>query len=137
MRAPSITAMRTRHVSVVIARPPDEVYAFAAEPDNLPRWAAGLASSRVTRDGPTLVVEGPMGHVRVTFAEPNAYGVLDHEVRGPDGTTTHNPMRVVAHPEGAEVVFSVRQLALTDEEHERDADLVQADLERLRALLEG
>jgi hypothetical protein len=46
-------------------------------------------------------------------------------------------MRVAPHPEGAEVVFSVRQLTMTDDELERDAGLVQADLERLRDLLEG
>lgn len=132
----SIAGMRSRHVSVVVHRPPSEVYAFAAEPDNLPRWAAGLASSKVTREGGALVADGPMGQVRITFAERNPYGVLDHDVTTPDGTTTANPLRVVAHPEGAEVVFSVRQLDLTDAELERDAGLVQADLERLRGLLE-
>jgi uncharacterized protein YndB with AHSA1/START domain len=136
VRVPSITAMRSRHVSVVVHRPPSEVYEFAVEPDNLARWAAGLASSEVTREGDTLVVTGPMGEVRVVFAERNPYGVLDHDVTTPDGTTTNNPVRVVSHPEGAEVVFSVRQLALTDDELERDAALVQADLERLRDLLE-
>jgi hypothetical protein len=90
----------------------------------------------VTREGDTLLVSGPMGEIRVVFAERNPYGVLDHDVTTPDGTTTSNPLRVVAHPEGAEVVFSVRQLALTDDELERDADLVQADLDRLRDLLE-
>jgi uncharacterized protein YndB with AHSA1/START domain len=128
--------MRSRHVSVVIHRPPAEVYAFVAEPDNLPRWAVGLATSEVTREGDVLVVASPMGQVRVVFAEHNPYGVLDHDVTTPDGTTTANPMRVVAHPEGAEVLFTVRQLALSDQEHERDAGLVQADLERLRDLLE-
>ena len=129
--------MRSVHVSVVVHRPPEEVYAYAAEPDHLVRWAAGLASSDVHREGGTLVADGPMGSVRITFAARNALGVLDHEVRTPDGTTTYNPMRVTPHPEGAEVVFSVRQLALTDEELDRDAALVQADLERLRALLEA
>jgi uncharacterized protein YndB with AHSA1/START domain len=128
--------MRSRHVSVVIHRPPAEVYAFVADPDNLPRWAVGLATSEVTREGDVLVVASPMGQVRVVFAEHNPYGVLDHDVTTPDGTTTANPMRVVAHPEGAEVLFTVRQLALSDQEHERDAGLVQADLERLRDLLE-
>ena len=132
----SISEMRSRHVSVVVHRPPSEVYEFAAEPDNLARWAAGLASSEVTREGDALLVTGPMGQVRVVFADHNPYGVLDHDVTTPDGTTTSNPVRVVAHPEGAEVVFGVRQLALSDDELERDADLVQADLERLRELLE-
>jgi uncharacterized protein YndB with AHSA1/START domain len=129
--------MRSRHLSVVIHQPSNVVYEFVAEPDNLPRWAVGLASSEVTREGDTLVVDSPMGQVRVLFTERNPYGVLDHDVTTPDGTTTANPMRVVAHPEGAEVVFTVRQNTLTDEEHERDAALVQADLDRLRDLLEA
>lgn len=128
--------MRSVHASVVIHRSPSEVYAFAVEPDNLPRWAAGLASSQVTREGDALLVAGPMGDVRVVFAERNAYGVLDHDVTTPDGTTTSNPVRVVAHPDGAEVVFSVRQRDMTDDELERDAGLVQADLDRLHDLLE-
>jgi uncharacterized protein YndB with AHSA1/START domain len=32
-----------RHISVDIARRPAEVYEFASDPRNLPRWAAGLA----------------------------------------------------------------------------------------------
>ena len=129
--------MDSRHVSVVIHRPADAVYAFAADPDNLVRWAAGLASSEVTRDGDVLVAGSPMGDVRITFTGPNAYGVLDHQVTTPDGTTTDNPLRVVAHPEGSEVVFTIRQLALSDDDLERDARTVLGDLERLKELLEG
>jgi len=129
--------MESRHLSVVIHRPPAEVYAFAAEPDNLVRWAAGLASADVRREGATLVADSPVGPVRIAFVERNAYGVLDHDVTTPDGVTTHNPLRVLAHPDGAEVVFTLRQLAVTDDELDRDAGLVQADLERLRELLEG
>ena len=40
-----------QHVSVYIARRPAEVYEFASDPRNLPRWAAGLARSEPTRDG--------------------------------------------------------------------------------------
>jgi hypothetical protein len=32
-----------QHVSAFIDRRPAEVYAFASDPRNLPRWAAGLA----------------------------------------------------------------------------------------------
>jgi len=44
---------------------------------------------------------------------------------------------VLAHPEGSEVLFTVRQIELTDEEFERDVGLVAADLERLREILES
>lgn len=128
--------MRSVHVSEVVRADPAAVYAYAADPDNLPTWAAGLATSAVRRDGDTLVVESPMGEVRVTFVPRNDLGVLDHDVRLPTGEVVHNPMRVLPHPDGAEVVFTIRQLAMTDAELDRDAAAVAADLRRLRDLLE-
>jgi hypothetical protein len=77
-----------------------------------------------------------MGQVRVRFVERNTLGVLDHDVTLPSGTVVANPLRVVPHPEGSEVIFTVRQIELTDEEFERDVALVAADLDRLAALVE-
>jgi uncharacterized protein YndB with AHSA1/START domain len=37
--------MRLEH-SVVVARPVEDVFAFLAEPDNLPRWQSGLVEVR-------------------------------------------------------------------------------------------
>lgn len=123
--------MKSHHVSRVVAASPDSVYEFARDVENLPRWAAGLARSEVTRDGDALIVESPMGRVRVRFVERNSFGVLDHDVTLPSGTVVTNPVRVLAHPEGAEVIFTVRQIELDDEEFARDIDMVAADLERL------
>lgn len=127
--------MRSVHCSVVVHRGVDEVYAYAADPDHLPRWASGLAHGDVRRDGDALVLDSPMGEVRVRFVAPNPYGVLDHEVALPDGSTTLNPFRVLAHPEGSELLFTVRQGSMDDAALERDVATVQADLERLRDLL--
>lgn len=129
-------ATRSRHVSEVIHRPTAQVYEFLADPENLPRWAAGLAQSEVARHGDMLIADSPMGRVTVRFAERNRYGVLDHDVTLPSGTTVNNPMRVLTHPNGAEVLFTVRQIELSDEEFERDVQLVAADLSRLKAILE-
>ncbi|MDT0184918.1 SRPBCC family protein [Microbacterium sp. ARD31] len=128
--------MKSQHVSRVVAATPQAVYAFAADVDNLPRWAAGLAQADVQRDGDELLVDSPMGQVRVRFVERNSLGVLDHDVTLPSGTVVANPLRVVPHPEGSEVIFTVRQIDLTDEEFERDVALVAADLDRLAALVE-
>lgn len=128
--------MSSRHVSRVIRASPESVYAFARDPDNLPRWAAGLAKGEVTRQGDLLVVDSPMGRVSVQFVAPNDHGVLDHDVRLPSGTVVTNPMRVVAHPQGSEIVFTLRQLELSDDEFERDATMVGEDLERLGRLIE-
>ena len=75
------------HVSIYIARRPTEVYEFASDPRNLPRWAAGLARSEVRRDGDEWVVDAPFGKVRVRFAEGNSFGVMDHDVKLESGVT--------------------------------------------------
>ncbi|SOC57730.1 SRPBCC family protein [Ornithinimicrobium cerasi] len=129
--------MRSRHLSRVIAAPPEKVYAFVADPGHLPAWASGLASGTVTQDGEALVVESPMGRVSVVFAPRNDHGVLDHDVTLPSGRTVTNHLRVLAHPDGSEIVFTLRQLDLTDEEFERDAQAVEADLDQLKGLLES
>jgi uncharacterized protein YndB with AHSA1/START domain len=130
--------IRSRHISVVISRPPEDVYEFVVHPSNLPRWAGGLAGAEVTHDGGRWWTDSPMGRVSFTFAEHNELGVLDHDVTLPDGEVAHNPMRVLAHPDGAEVVFSLRQLSgATDAEFEADGQMVVDDLARLKTLLEA
>ncbi|MFC3299320.1 SRPBCC family protein [Arthrobacter agilis] len=123
--------MKSRHVSRVIGASPAAVYEYAADVGNLPQWAAGLAQAEVVRDGDRLLVDSPMGRVEVRFVERNQFGVLDHDVTLPSGTVVTNPVRVLAHPDGAEVVFTVRQIELDDDEFARDVNLVAADLERL------
>lgn len=127
----------SRHVARVIRRTPDEVYEFAANPANLPKWAAGLANSPVTIDGDRLLVDSPMGQVTVRFVPHNDLGVLDHDVTLPSGTVVNNPVRVLSHPNGAEILFTVRQIELSDEEFERDLGMVADDLKRLEEVLEG
>jgi hypothetical protein len=133
-----VPAMVSRHPSAVIGASRDTVYAFARDPANLTRWAAGLAEGEVrVADDERIVVDSPMGEVEVVFAPHNEYGVLDHDVTLPGGLVTNNPFRVLVHPEGSEVVFTVRQGAATDEDFARDVAAVQRDLETLKSLLEA
>ena len=129
--------MPVRHVSVAIDREPADVYRFAADPKNLPRWARGLAEGPVEITGDVLVTRSPMGRVTVRFAPRNAHGILDHDVTLESGQTVHNPMRVLPNGRGSEVVFSVfRRVGMTDAELERDVAAVTRDLESLKQLLE-
>ncbi|KQU47166.1 polyketide cyclase [Rhodococcus sp. Leaf278] len=121
----------------VIRCTPEQVYEFAVDPANLPTWAAGLANSPVTIDGDRLIAESPMGSVTVRFVPRNDLGVLDHDVTLPSGTVVNNPVRVLSHPNGAEILFTVRQIELSDEEFERDLDMVAEDLKRLAEVLEA
>jgi uncharacterized protein YndB with AHSA1/START domain len=131
-------SLRSQHLSVWIERPAAEVYAFAVEPANLPRWAGGLAGAEVTWTGEAWATESPMGPVTFTFSPRNDLGVLDHDVRLPSGDVVHNPLRVLAFGDRCEVVFTLRQLpGMSDEAYEQDAAMVRDDLERLKAVLEG
>jgi uncharacterized protein YndB with AHSA1/START domain len=108
------------HLTVSIDRPAAEVYAYARDPANLPAWAAGL------------------GRVVVRFAEVNPFGVLDHDVTLPDGTTVTNPLRVLPDGAGCEVVFTLRRApGTTDEAFTADAAAVTADLATLKRVVEA
>jgi Predicted integral membrane protein len=131
-------ASRSQHISIGIDRPAAAVYDFAADPLNLPRWAAGLAGSTVERDGERWFTDSPMGRVTFTFTPHNDFGVLDHDVTLPSGETVYNPLRVISDGDGCEVVFTLRQRpGMTDEDFQRDADSVAQDLATLRSLVEA
>ena len=58
-------------------------------------------------------------------------------LRGQEGVTVHNPMRVVAHREGSEFVFTlIRQPGMSDEQFAKDKAAVENDLKTLKDLLE-
>ncbi len=132
-----MATLTTRIVHLSIDRPWKEVYAFAADPTRMPQWAAGLASG-LTNDGDEWIASGPLGDVRVKFAQPNDYGVIDHVVTLPDGLEVYNALRVTPNGDGAEVAFTVLKLpGMANEELECDAAAVLADLKALKAILEA
>lgn len=125
------------HISIYIHRTPDEVYGFASNAENLPRWAAGLAQSEVKKDGAVWVAEAPFGKVKIRFAEANAFGVMDHDVELESGVVVHNPMRVVPNGKGSEFIFTLlRQPEMSDAQFADDAQAVAKDLRRLKDILE-
>lgn len=129
--------MDVRHLSIYIARHPSDVYEFVSDPANLPRWAAGLARSEVTRTGDAWVVEAPFGKATIRFAPKNELGVMDHDVELESGVTVHNPMRVVPNGEGSEFIFTLfRRPDMSDEQFAADRRAVEADLRTLKGMLE-
>src|SRR5690606_8235253 len=97
---------RALHLSQTINRDPADVVNFAGNPENLPRWAAGL-STGIRRDGDRWVTDSPMGPVTVAFTGPIDAGVLDHDVTLPGEKVVHNPLRVLRNDTGSEVVFTL------------------------------
>ena len=129
-------ARESRHIAQWIERPAADVYAYAADPANLPAWAPGLGSS-VENVAGKWFVETDMGRVGVAFAPANEFGILDHDVTLPSGEVVSNPVRVIADEAACEVVFTLRRPpAMSDAEFERDAAAVGSDLRRLAQILE-
>ncbi|MBI4092951.1 MAG: SRPBCC family protein [Candidatus Kerfeldbacteria bacterium] len=130
------TTHGVRHISVYINRPPDDVYDFASNPENLPKWATGLGGSIKNVNG-EWIADAPMGKIKIKFAGRNGFGILDHDVILESGERVHNPMRVVPNGTGSEVIFSLfRQLDMADEKFSEDAQWVEKDLKILKSLLE-
>ena len=134
---PMRTMHEVRHVSVFINRPPGEVYDFAANLENLPKWATGLGGAAIRNVNGEWIADAPFGRVTIRFAEKNTFGVLDHDVILESGAKVHNPMRVVPHGSGSEVTFTLfRQPDTSDEKFSEDAAWVEKDLKILKSLLE-
>lgn len=129
--------LEARTISVSIARSPAEVYAFVADPVNLPRWASGLGTSVEVVQG-ELIARTAQGQVKLRFAGRNDLGVLDHYVSPAPGVEIYVPMRAVANGAGSELVITLfRQPGMSDATFQKDADWVLRDLFALKAVLEG
>jgi uncharacterized protein YndB with AHSA1/START domain len=132
-----VTLRRSRTLSVSIDCPPERVYAFVRNPENLPRWAGGLGTA-VRRTGEGWILETADGPLGFAFVADNDLGVLDHRVTLAPGVDVLNPMRVVANGSGSEVSFTLFELAgMTAEKFAEDARLVERDLRALKKLLES
>ena len=128
-------SFKSRHVSISINRSADEVYEFASNPENLPKWAAGVSGSVKNVKG-EWVTESPMGRVKVKFADKNKFGILDHDVTLTYGETFYNPMRVFPNKDGSELVFTLYQRpGMSDEDFRKDEEQIITDLQKLKGLL--
>jgi hypothetical protein len=124
-------------ISVAIAAAPQTVYEYAGDPRNLPHWAAGLAQSVEQVDG-EWVAHTATAALKVRFVDKNALGVLDHYVGLPSGEEVYCPMRVIADAGGSLLLFTLYQRPdMTDEQFTTDAELVAADLEVLKGVIES
>lgn len=131
-----MSTMTTKIVHISIDRDWREVYDFASRPENMPRWASGLASG-LKQDGEDWIAEGTLGSARVRFAPRNGFGVIDHVVTLESGLQVHNALRIVPNGGGCEVMFTLLQLpGMTGEQFAGDAAHVLRDLTTLKELME-
>ncbi len=130
------STLESRALSITIACPPQKVYEFVSNPENLPRWAAGLCKS-VRKSDTGWIVDAPQGPMQIRFAEKNDFGVLDHYVTTAQGIEIYVPMRVVPNGSGSEVIFTLLKMSgMSDKQFAEDAGMVERDLRTLKSVLE-
>lgn len=128
----------TRHITVSIHCSFEKVYGFISNPENLPKWAAGLSRSALQKSGDDWIADSPMGQVKVRFVPNNPYGIVDHDVTLPSGEVNHNPLRVIRNGKGSNVVFTLFKLdGVSEEAFARDAAIIEKDLLTLKSILEA
>ena len=126
-----------RRLTVAIDRSAAEAYEFLSAPENFPKWASGLAAT-LRPAGEDWIAETSEGPALVRFSERNGYGVLDHSVTLPRGTTVYVPLRVVEREGGCELVLTLfRPPGMSDERFAADAQWVTRDLDAAKRLLEA
>jgi uncharacterized membrane protein len=131
-----LSYLNSRHVSISINDSAEKVYEFASDPENLPKWAAGVSGSIKNVNG-EWIAESPMGMVKIKFADKNKFGILDHDITLPSGETFYNPMRVFPNKGGSELIFTLYQRpGMSDRDFRKDEEQIKADLEKLKALVE-
>lgn len=121
-----------RSVSVLIARDWHQVQAYVLDISTFTRWSF---FTDVQDEGQSWRVSSAEGAARLRFVSPHEPGVLDHVLYTDAGQHVVVPMRVASHcGGGSELTLVVDAPA---DRIEADVAMVRADLDRLKALLEG
>lgn len=126
-----------KNISISINKPADEVFQFASNPENFPVWVEFIKSMTKKKEN-IWVAETDLGNLKIEFAPKNNFGIIDHLVTLPDGSTVNNPMRVIANGSGSELVFTLFWMPdRTEDEFNQDAKLVATDLKKIKTSLEN
>jgi hypothetical protein len=139
--------MRADTQTISIDSPADAVYAFVADPTNLPRWAVEFASEVTAKDDVWLVtpvdktpdgeVAAGMGEVSLRVVTDKTLGIVDWHLIFPGGVESVVSSRVVPRGEGSEFMFTqVQAPEMPDEMFDRFVKSVEHELSTLKALME-
>src|SRR5688572_21556263 len=122
-------------ISISINKPAEDVYLFASDPENFPKWIDFIKS--MTRQGDVWIGKTDNDDIKIKFAPHNDFGIIDHQVTFANGQKVYNPMRVIANNKGCEFSFTLFWMPdKTENEFNEDAKAVTEDLQTLKRVLE-
>jgi hypothetical protein len=125
-----------RNISVSINNAAKDVYQFASDPENFPRWVQFVKS--IARQGDSWIAETDLGTIKIKFTPHNEFGIIDNQVKLANGNTIYNPMRAIANNKGCEFIFTLFwQPGQSETEFNEDANAVTKDLHKLKEIMEA
>ena len=131
--------LKARTLTVQIARPVEEVYAYLVDPANLAGWTTVERGRPVPEAGPLAwAFDGPRGTVLAHFTPANPFLVLDYTLYA-GGQLTH-AAHVRLLPNGTGTVLthtSVQQPMISDEAFASEEEWLLSDLLVLKSLMEA
>lgn len=131
--------LRARTLTVDIARPPEDVYNFLAEPANLASWTLARNGRPEPKAGPLCwAYDGPRGSVLVHFTAPNPFFVLDYRIQVGPQVIHAAAVRIIRNGAGTVLTHtSVQQPLVSDAMFASEEEWMMSDLLVLKTLLEG
>jgi hypothetical protein len=130
--------LKSKSLAVSINRDPKTVYEFVFNLENLPKWASKAFQSIKQVKG-EWIAETAQGSAKISLAQRNDFGVLDHYVRLSSlGVKVYVPMRVVQNGiNRSEVKFTLFYTThMPEENFAQDVRMVEQDLKNLKSIIE-
>ncbi|HVH31691.1 MAG TPA: SRPBCC family protein [bacterium] len=123
----------TEHVTIDVDH--RHLFAFLADPDNLPKWAVGFCRA-IRREGERWLVQTPQGEVAIRFVTHPSMGIIDFYISPAPGTEVAAFSRVLPNGGGSEYIFTQFQIpGMPDDVFGRQVRALKEELVVLRALM--
>ncbi len=123
----------TEHVTINVDH--RQLFAFLADPHNLPKWAVGFCRA-IRREGERWVVQTLQGEVSIRYVTDPSLGIIDFYISPAPGTEAAAFSRVLPNGGGSEYVFTQFQTPeIPDGVFERQVRALKEELVVLRALM--
>lgn len=129
--------LRSDTRAVTIDAPPDAVFAFVADPANLPAWAVGFCHAiRSDTAGDRWVVTTAHGEVPIRYVTDGRAGTIDFYLSVAAGSEVAAFSRVVPNGLGTDYIFTQFQsVGMPDEAFDTQVRALVEELQVLRGLM--
>ena len=131
--------LKARTLTVQIARPVEEIYAYLVDPANLAGWTTVERGRPVPEAGPLVwAFDGPRGTVLVRFTPANPFFVLDYTLHAGGQLTHAAHVRLIPNGTGTVLTHtSVQQPMISDAAFASEEEWLLSDLLVLKSLMEA